>query len=79
MIAEPHNLRHFLLQISPVERQLCFLILHQAALCVVNRIAVEDEKLLDAPVVYVGGKLRNVDRACVLRNLSDDQRLSDIF
>ena len=57
VITEPHNLRHFFLQISPVERQLRLGILHQAAFCVVNRIAAEDEKLFDPPVIYVRREL----------------------
>src|SRR5205807_8244663 len=48
-------------------------------LCIVNRITAENEQLLDAPVVYVRGKLRHVYRVRILRNLPDQQRLADIL
>src|SRR5207249_3495662 len=71
MITKPHNLRHLFLQISPVERQLRFAVLHQPALCVVNRITAENEQLLDPTVVYVRRELRNIYRARIVRNLPD--------
>ena len=57
VITESHNLRHLLLQFSPVERELCLRIRYESALCVVNGIAAENEKLLDSPILYVGRQL----------------------
>jgi hypothetical protein len=67
------------LQISPVKRQIGLPILYQTALCIVNRITAKNEQLLDVPVVYVRGELRDVYGARILRNLPDYQCLAEIF
>ena len=57
VIAQPHDLRHFILQISPVERQVCLAILHETASRIINRVAAQNEKLLDPAVVDVRRQL----------------------
>ena len=79
MVTESHNLRHLFLQIAPITRQLCLPVLHQAALRVIDRIATENEQLLDSPVIYVCRQLQNIDRSRIARNLVDDQGLAEIF
>ena len=79
MITKPHNFRHLFLQINPIERQLCLSVLYQPALRVVDRIASQNEQLLNLPIVYVRRQLQNIGCSWIARNLPDDQCLAEIF
>ena len=57
VITESHNLRDLFLQIGPVQREIGLAILHQTALCIVNRITAENEESLDPAVIYVRREL----------------------
>ena len=59
MITEPHNLRHLFLQIDPIKREFCLPVFCQPALRIVDRIASENEQVLDPSVVYVRRQLQN--------------------
>jgi hypothetical protein len=79
VIAEPHNLRHAFLQLSPIERQTFLLVLRQPARRVVDRIAAKNEKVFDPPVVNVSCELRNIDCSRIARHLANNQCLAKIL
>src|SRR5262245_66335009 len=79
VVAQSHNLRHFLLQISPINREIRLSILHQAALRVVNWIATKNKQVLDVPLVYVRCQLWHGNRMRVMWKLPNHQRLPEIL
>ena len=79
VIAEPHNLRHLFLQITPIKRLACRTILYQAALRVIDRVTSENEQLLDSPFIYVPRQRQNAVLTRPARKLAENQGLSEIL
>ena len=79
VITKPHDFRHFLLQISPVQRLFRFIILRQSAGRIENRIAAEDEELLDLAIGNFIGQLENAFCVRVARKFADNNGVPEIF
>src|SRR5262252_6402032 len=79
VVAQSHNLRHHLLQIGPINREIGLSILHQAALRVVDWITTKNKQVFDMPLVYVRRQLCHANRTRVMWKLPNDQRLSEIL
>src|SRR5262249_23576164 len=79
VITKPDNFRYLFLYFSPIQREFCVSILHEATRRVVDRIASKNEKVFDPPVVNVSCELRKLDCPRITRNLANNQRLTKIF
>ncbi len=79
VVTEPHNFRHFFLQVGPIKRQFRRLIGNQAAVRVINWIASQNEQLRDAPLVYVCRQLQNAGCSRIARKFADNQGRAEVF
>src|SRR5467141_3303881 len=79
VITEPHNFRHFFLQVSPIQRQFLPTVARQRAWRIVNGIAPENEQLLDLSFVYVTCQSQNAVPTRIAVKLAENQRLAKIL
>ena len=79
VLPEPNDFRHFFLEIGPIYRLLHRAVLRDRPGRVVNRIAAENEELLDAAGVNFARQLKNAVRPRSVRKFADEQRRADVF
>ncbi len=79
VITDSYHFRHFLLQISPIERHFSIRILRDCARRVVNRVAAENKKMFDLAAAHSVGQLENGFRVPIAGKLPDDNCAPDIF
>ena len=79
VLTEPDDFGHFLLEIIPIERLLRRAVNRDRARRIVNRVAAEDKKLLNAAGIDFTRQLKDAVHARSGRQLAQQNGRTDVF